>query len=107
MDAKTKFTPGPWCIARSGIGYPYQIDAPNGVHVRSVTRWGAISVPSLPEGEANARLIAAAPTMYAALKRQQENIRRWIDTGIAASPEESRAISDAIDAALAEADGEA
>lgn len=60
-------TPGPWEIKRSRSGYPYQIHAPNGHHVRDVTRWGAISVPSLPEGEANAAFVAAARTLVPAL----------------------------------------
>lgn len=65
-------TPGPWEIRRSTKGYAYAIRAPNGKRVKDVTRWAAISVPSLPEGEANARLIAAAPEML--------TILQWLNT---------------------------
>lgn len=56
---------------------------------------------SLPESvalvdEANARIMAAAPVMLAALKRQHENIQRWLSTGEAAGPEESREIAEQI-----------
>ena len=104
MDAKTKFTPGPWHADGPDMFGDFNILHP----ADSLAVAAAVTNLRPPEEvHANACLLAAAPTMYAALKRQQENIRRWIDTGIAASPEESRAISDAIDAALAEADGEA
>jgi hypothetical protein len=67
-----KHTPGPWTIARSSRGYPYQIDAPNGSRgpggIRSVTRWAAISLPTSAEGEANARLIVSAPDLLEAAK---------------------------------------
>ncbi len=69
----TKHTPGPWEVVRTPNGYPCQITAtagdprkPGGIC--DVTRWASISVPSSAEGEANARLIAAAPDMLAALK---------------------------------------
>jgi hypothetical protein len=65
-------TPGPWEIRRSKSGYPYQIHAPNGIDgpggIKDVTRWASIAMPSSPEGEANARLIAAAPSLLEALK---------------------------------------
>lgn len=50
-------------------------------------------------------LFAAAPEMYEALSRQAGNIRRWLETGVPASPDESRSISEQIDAALAKAEG--
>lgn len=71
-------TKGPWIILRAGNGYPYQIHAPNGDHVKDVTRWASISVPSLPEGEANARLIAAAPDLLEAAKKGLEVAESWI-----------------------------
>lgn len=69
-------TPGPWRVKFSGRGYPYQITAPNGSHAKYVTRWAAISVPSLPEGRANAALIAAAPTDLARLCDRVEELER-------------------------------
>lgn len=72
----TGHTPGPWQIRRSRSGYPYQIHAPNGSDepsgIKDVTRWNSICVPSLPEGEANAQLIAAAPDLLEALKQAVE-----------------------------------
>lgn len=68
-------TEGPWEIKRSKQGYPYQIYAPYGDDRakgrvgQSVTRWGAISMPSSAESEANARLMAAAPELLAELQR--------------------------------------
>ncbi len=53
----------------------------------------------------DANLIAAAPDMLAALKRQQANIRRWLETGIPADAAESQAISEQIDAAVRKAEG--
>lgn len=68
-----KHTPGPWAITRSDAsGRPYQIrslgakDGPGAIV--DVTRWAFLNMPSSPEAEANARLIAAAPDMLAALK---------------------------------------
>jgi hypothetical protein len=43
--------------------------------------------------------------MLAALRRQQANIRRWLDTGIPADAEESRSISEQIDKAIELAEG--
>lgn len=56
--------------------------------------------------DADARLIAAAPDMLAALLRQQANIRRWMETDIPADAEESKSISDQINAAIAKALGQ-
>ncbi len=58
-----------------------------------------------PRTEADGRMIIAAPAMLAALKRQQANIRRWMIDGIPADAEESRSISEQIDAAVAKAEG--
>ena len=57
------------------------------------------------EEAANAHLIVAAPDLLAALKRQHDNIRRWLATGVPATEEESKEISDQIDAAIAKAEG--
>jgi hypothetical protein len=66
-------TPGPWAVMTNRQGYPYQISAPfsdprKPGGITDVTRWASISLPSSPEGQANARLIAAAPEMLEALK---------------------------------------
>lgn len=41
----------------------------------------------------------------AALRRQRDNIKRWLATGIPAGSEESKSISEQIDAAIAKAEG--
>ena len=55
--------------------------------------------------EANARLIAAAPDLAEAVRRQVENIERWRETGIPATPEESKSIYEQLLAALTRATG--
>jgi hypothetical protein len=68
-------TPGPWQVIYSRTGYPYQICATDETlrkmpgRIYDVTRWAAIGLPSSEEGLANARLMAAAPQMLAALER--------------------------------------
>lgn len=70
----SEHTPGPWVVKRCYRGYPQRIHAPKGDDTqpglvgKDVTRWGAISLPSSNEGEANARLIAAAPDLLGALE---------------------------------------
>ena len=43
--------------------------------------------------------------MLAALKRQQANIRQWLETGIPADADESRSIAEQFDAAIKAAEG--
>lgn len=69
--SKPAWTPGPWSVI-TAKGYPYAIQASHvSPHepgaIRDITRWGAISMPSSAEGQANARLIAEAPAMAEAL----------------------------------------
>ena len=56
------------------------------------------------ETEANASLIATAPVLDAALKRQTANIECWLTTGRPATPEEGRSIYEQLVAALARAE---
>jgi len=81
------FTPGPWTIATTRRrGYPYRIDAPNGLRgpggITSVTRGAAISMPSSAEGQANARLIAAAPCLLKAAL--PFDLSDWFSRGVLA-----------------------
>lgn len=60
------FTPGPW-VGQTG----HRTDLIRGIHARGgrlVVRFGGIAAPTSGEGQANARLIAAAPDLLAALK---------------------------------------
>lgn len=71
----SEFTPAPW-VARKIDGQELAIDAPNGDPIIGHKKWAALAVvygsdDHPGEGrivaEANARLIAAAPDMLAAL----------------------------------------
>lgn len=65
-------TPGPWEVVYSPQRRPYGIDsalaqdAPG--NIKHVVRWAGIGFPSSPEATANARLIAAAPELWEALR---------------------------------------
>jgi len=70
------FTPGPWAVYRASITYPPETRLPLGTRVMigigdadagGVTDANFALWRSGPELEANARLIAAAPELYAAL----------------------------------------
>jgi len=57
------------------------------------------------ETAANGALYAAAPDLVAAVRRQVENIERWREMGIPATPEESKSIYEQLLAALTRATG--
>ena len=65
-------TPGPWVVEYDGSGRPVAINAPGDdgipVAVGHVVRWRGIGFPTSEKARANAHLIAAAPTMLAALR---------------------------------------
>jgi len=62
--SEPKFTAGPWRVERSTGEHPYEIRSA-GNEVATVALMNGRPSPTL---EANARLIAAAPEMHAALK---------------------------------------
>ena len=80
-----KHTPGPWEIRRNKAGYPYSIHAPNGDSgpggIQDITRWASIGFPSSSEGEANARLIAAAPMLLEALEEAVDDLKTIAEIG--------------------------
>lgn len=98
----------------SVVGWP--VVGPMGRSICNVSWMPKKAYPDVSEADyaafnaecgANANLIAAAPDLLAALKRQQANISHWLETGIPATPEESKSISGQIDAAIAKAEGRA
>lgn len=58
------YTPGPWKVANDRNGWPHQIYAEDGTPITSMR---SIRQPTMPEGVANAALIAAAPDLVEAL----------------------------------------
>lgn len=112
-----KHTPGPWRVETGttvvwgacdpddkssyGMGYPVA-DARNSPYFR----WAG--GPDADEGEANARLIAAAPEMREAAKGAREALvqaKALIHRQLGLEQPQLDAAIDALDAAIAKADG--
>ena len=96
-------TPAPWKVAHRKGSIVVRGPATECIAVIPTPAWDGYGISNPEEANANARLIAAAPDLLEALKRQQANIRHWIETGVPATPEESKSISDQIDAAISKA----
>jgi hypothetical protein len=65
----TDFTPGPWTLVeREGCG-GYRLEDIDGGHIAYLEQTQFIDEREDPEQEANCKLIAAAPDLYAALER--------------------------------------
>ena len=63
-----KGTPGPWRPSLHGpSGFIYGIEAGPSHDPVKIVKWGGIGRPSSETGQANARLIAAAPELLEAL----------------------------------------
>ena len=71
----SKSTPGPWKIVRCSEGDRKDVDTIQAGTIR-VVEPGGIWGRSIPECDANAALIAAAPDLLAALK-EAETVIRW------------------------------
>lgn len=69
-QAPSKFTPGPWKAERSKSGSKVRISGHGWFRFARV--WVEVADQRSEEGEANARLIAAAPDMLAALQMVRE-----------------------------------
>ncbi len=97
MTNRTKWTPGPWTVENHTI-----ICKHGGGSIGDMTA----GYPQCPfaEMQANALLAAAAPDLYAALKRAQTYVYESADQ----NPRDRSILADldAIDAALARADGD-
>ena len=77
MTHTTKHTPGPWKAVpdKSRNMYTWYVEGAKGV-VPTIARLSLID--ACEEIESNARLIAAAPAMYEALREAQELIRSLV-----------------------------
>jgi hypothetical protein len=94
-------TPGPWTVIEPhkhgdfyGAGAAYKITRADS----DPRDWSVAQLyANIPESKANARLIAAAPDMYEALKKARVAIATW-------SPAPDEPLQE-IDAAIAKAEG--
>ncbi len=74
-------TPGPWQVEDSGTGLPLILSVDSDADEYGRTRFSAVKIAEIndvSEFEANARLIAAAPDLLAALK----NVMDLLDKGV-------------------------
>ena len=65
---RTKHTPGPWRLKRSTKFYGTDLKEYHWVGFGPIGDETPVTAPLIPENEANARLIAAAPDLLEALK---------------------------------------
>ena len=104
-------TPGPWEVGYDDGSGEEHITGPDDNERIAAIRWGCSccqdTSPLTPKEQANARLIAAAPDLLAALKGLFENCamihRHWGDND---NQREASAAVDAARAAIAKAKGE-
>lgn len=106
MGEQHRWTRGPWTIT---LGYPCESGRAFGVHAgsQSVVWFRGLARPMSDEGQANARLIAAAPDLYLALKAMNDWLNSVHEVADAAIEADRMAdLQSAADAALAKARGE-
>lgn len=109
MASDTKFTPGPWCWGGMYGHESVRIEAKGGRVVgtvrdserRGLDKNGMYIYEQTEEGRANARLIAAAPDLYAVVDELEESSSYWSEYCVPIG------IVDRLRAALAKARGEA
>lgn len=91
-------TPGPWEVANDWVDLnKHAIKRPNMGHIMIISHVGFLESPvAVAEQEANARLIAAAPELFAALKTVAKTIDLYAIHG---------KIAKQVDTALAKARG--
>jgi hypothetical protein len=69
-----KATPGPWRLDRGHMeGYAHGVSGANG---KCVIRFRGLAAPTSSEGQANSRLIAAAPDLLDIVRVVEEDVRR-------------------------------
>ena len=80
MSGETKFTPGPWAKVKSSTLYIAPASDINRVIARMQCKRPAMFAEAV-EADANARLIAAAPEMYALLERILDEVQ-WDELAV-------------------------
>lgn len=115
----TTHTPGPWAIDGVRVFAPAfdeQVEITRDDGTTAMHGRGLIALPYAPDGahDANARLIAAAPDLLAALKRAVDTIRAFHGIGLNGPAEagmwelyQQSPEMKAINAAIAKAEGKA
>ncbi len=75
-SGKEKWTPGPWSVQPNAHDVPCIVQGPN---YRVAVAHRQENRPNEATAAANARLIAAAPSLHAALTAAVEIIDKWIE----------------------------
>lgn len=105
----SEYTPGPWEILEWVGDYEKPMMQIRGEleHCSSqVCKMSADGFEEMsPRNIADLKLISAAPDMLSALKRMVNQFESFMETGIAATPEESKSIHEQMTAAIAKAEG--
>lgn len=106
METKTRFfTPGPWRASGFLVfGCAESVPAPQSVATTRLERWKG-KLPAI-ESQANAKLIAAAPTMADTLEMIVGRLQMDIDDGSRPDQWSMEALVEKARAALAKAYGE-
>jgi len=99
--SETKHTKGPW----SQYGIAITANRKDVCWMGVPAQYPGDSARMCKNDKANAHLIAAAPDLLAACERQLANIERWLETGVPAGPEESKAIYEQMKKAAEKAKG--
>ena len=97
MSEKQKHTPGPWSVTWCNDGWCVEA-RPCGICETHI--YGDAGSPSMPEREANARLIAAAPELLEAAKQA---LQVFVDQGW----DDDLSAAKSLKAAIAKAEGKA
>lgn len=107
---EAKHTPTPWRVRDNGKAYFFDIVSETDEEV--VRQFeepcsGEGGIPLRADAEFIVRACNCHDDLLAALRRQLANIERWLDSGVVATPKESKSIYEQMKAAVAKAEGRA
>ena len=100
--SESKHTPGPWRVLGNGV--TYGVAGPSGEYICEGTVVSVSGVNQAP-GDANSRLIAAAPELLAEYKRAIGHLRSFADAAPMDATAETAAILYCADRLIAKAEG--